>query len=308
MNLDRLRCLQALAIHGSVTAAAAVLHMTPSGVSQQLGKLEREVGHQLLEKRGRGVELTDAGQRLAKHAESVLSLVELVSADMEMFGGAVAGTVRLAAFATAARGVVPGALAAARADHPDLRVELSEFEPPDALRLLAAGELDVAVVQDWVGAPIVLPSSLGRVHLLDDVVDLAVSADHPLAGAEVVDLEEVLTEPWIAWQRGSMCSDWLIGALRTQGSDPDVVHAVAEHPTQLALIAAGLGVGVIPRLGRGPVAGGVCFVPTRPMLSREIYAVWRKSADSRPSIGAVVDALQSAAGRMCCSAGRVAAT
>ncbi|MDY7101516.1 MAG: LysR family transcriptional regulator [Actinomycetota bacterium] len=308
MNLDRLRCLRALAIHGSVTSAAAVLHMTPSGVSQQLNKLEREVGHELIERRGRGVELTDAGQRLAKHAESVLSLVEEVSSDMEQFGASVAGTVRLASFATAARGLVPGALAALRGEHPDLRVELAEVEPPDALRMLGAGELDVAVVQDWVGAPLVIPATLGRIHLVDDVVDLAVSVDHPLASATIVDLDEVLNEPWIAWQHGSMCTDWLIGALRAQGSDPDVVHAVGEHPTQLALIAAGLGVGVIPRLGRGPTPEGVRFVPTRPALTREIYGVWRRSAEGRPSTAAVVDALRGAAGRVCAGNGRVTAS
>ncbi|MGW3728498.1 LysR family transcriptional regulator, partial [Streptomyces sp. NPDC000851] len=121
LSLDRLRTLDALARHGSVSGAAEGLHVTTSAVSQQLAKLEREVGQRLLTKHGRGVRLTDAGRLLAEHAARILSQVELAQSDLEAQRGQVAGELRLSAFPTAARGLFPTALAALRAAHPALR-------------------------------------------------------------------------------------------------------------------------------------------------------------------------------------------
>ncbi|MBT2876641.1 LysR family transcriptional regulator, partial [Streptomyces sp. McG6] len=104
LNLERLRTLDALARHGSVVAASAALHVTTSAVSQQLGKLERETGRQLIARQGRGVRLTDAGQLLAGHAARILSQVEQAEVDLEAQRGAVVGELRLSAFPTAARG------------------------------------------------------------------------------------------------------------------------------------------------------------------------------------------------------------
>lgn len=179
LNLERLRTLDALARHGSVSGAAAGLHVTTSAVSQQMAKLEREVGQQLLAKNGRGVRLTDAGRLLAEHAGRILSQAELAQSDLEAHRGQVVGELRIAAFPTAARGLFPRALAALRAEHPGLRLRSQELEPELGVAGVVRGDLDLAVVLDWYNKPMPLPDGLVKASILDDPADVAMPADHP---------------------------------------------------------------------------------------------------------------------------------
>ncbi|MGW8379512.1 LysR family transcriptional regulator [Streptomyces sp. ODS28] len=295
LNLDRLRVLQAVSRHGSVVAAAEGLHVTTSAVSQQLAKLEREAGQPLTARSGRGLRLTDAGRLLAAHAERILSQMELAQADLEAHRGQPVGELLLGAFPTAARGLLPGALAALREEHPGLRPRLTEAEPDDALRRVVRGDFDLAVVLDWYNRPLPLPAGLATAPLLDDPADVAMPAGHPLAGRRSVSLTEFCGETWVSWPTGEFCHDWLLFTLRAEGVEPLLCHTAEEHPTQLALVGAGLGVAVAPRLGRGPLPEGVAVVPVRDGVRRHVYAVWREDADRRPSIRAVVAALEKAA-------------
>ncbi|MEO3977426.1 LysR family transcriptional regulator [Streptomyces sp. CAU 1734] len=296
LNLERLRTLDALARHGSVSGAADGLHVTTSAVSQQMAKLEREVGQQLLARYGRGVRLTDAGRLLADHAARILSQVELAQSAIEAQRGQVVGEVRLGAFPTAARGLFPAAFGTLRAAHPDLRVRCRELEPEQGIEAVIRGDLDLAVVLDWSNKRLPVPGGLAQAHLLDDAPDVAMPADHPLAGRAEADLAEFAEDDWVSWPEGEFCYEWLMFTLRSRGIEPRIAHLAAEHHTQLALIAAGLGVCVTPRLGRGPVPEGVALVPVRPHMRRHVYAVWRTDADRRPSIRAAVEALREAAG------------
>ncbi|MCS0635615.1 LysR substrate-binding domain-containing protein [Streptomyces sp. LP05-1] len=297
LNLERLRTLDALARHGSVSAAADGLHVTTSAVSQQLAKLEREVGQQLLAKHGRGVRLTDAGLLLADHAARILSQVKLAQADIEAQRGQVVGEVRLAGFPTVARGLFPLAVSALRRDHPDLLVRTAELEPEDGMRQVARGDTDLAVVLDWSNKRFPTPVGLNRAHLLDDTADVAMPAGHPLAGRGEVDLRDFADDEWVSWPEGEACHDWLMFTLRSAGIEPRITHFAQEHHTQLAFVRAGLGVCVAPRLGRDPLPEGVALVPVRHRLRRHIHATWRADADRRPSIRAVVDALREAGRR-----------
>ncbi|ANW21220.1 LysR family transcriptional regulator [Streptomyces clavuligerus] len=294
LNLERLRTLDALARLGSVSGAAEGLHVTTSAVSQQLAKLEREVGQRLLARNGRGVRLTDAGRLLADHAARILSQVELAQADIEAQSGQVVGEVRIGGFPTAARGLFPAALARLRADHPDLRVRTQELEPERGVRGVVRGDLDLAVVLDWSNRRLPVPGGLAQTHLLDDSADIAMPAGHPLAGRADVELAEFADDEWISWPEGEFCHEWLMFTLRSQGIEPRIGHLAAEHHTQLALIAAGLGVCVAPRLGRGPVPEGVAVVPVRSGMRRHVYAVWRTDAERRPSLRAAVAAMRQA--------------
>ncbi|GAA2709782.1 MULTISPECIES: LysR family transcriptional regulator [Streptomyces] len=297
LNLERLRTLHAVARHGSVSGAAEGLHVTTSAVSQQLSKLEREAGQQLLVKNGRGVRLTDAGRLLAEHASRILSQVELAQSDLEAQRGQAVGQVLLGAFPTAARGLFPAVLAGLRTEHPQLRTRLVEMEQDEAVPRVVSGDIDLAVVLDWYNKPLPVPEELMRTPILDDPVDLAVPAGHPLAGRPDVELEDFADEEWISWPRGEFCHDWLLSTLRGKGIEPRISHMADEHPTQLALVAAGLGVAVAPRLGRGPVPQGVRTVPVRHTMCRHVFAIWRADADRRPSVRAVVDALRAAGHR-----------
>lgn len=295
LNLERLRTLDALARHGSVSGAAEGLHVTTSAVSQQMAKLEREVGQQLLAKNGRGVRLTDAGRLLAEHAGRILSQVELAQADLEAQRGQVVGELRISAFPTAARGLFPTALAALRSRHPALRVRSTEQEPERGIAGVVRGDLDLAVVLDWYNKPMPLPDGLVKAPILDDPADVAMPAGHPLAGRAEVDLGEFAEDEWITWAEGEFCHEWLMFTLRSRGIEPIIGHRAAETHTQLGLVAAGLGVCVVPLLGRNPMPAGVVTVPLKQRVRRHVYVVWRADADRRPSIRAAVEALRAAA-------------
>ncbi|MGW5371914.1 LysR family transcriptional regulator [Streptomyces sp. NPDC004009] len=298
LNLERLRTLDALARHGSVSAAADALHVTTSAVSQQLGKLEREAGQRLLAKNGRGVRLTDAGRLLSEHAARILSQVELAQADLEAHRGQVAGELRVSAFPTAARGLFPTALAELRGAHPGLRVRSSELEPEHGIAAVVRGDLDLAVVLDWYNKPMPVPDGLVKAPLLDDPADVAIPAGHRLADRDEVDLAEFAEDEWITWGEGEFCHEWLMFTLRSKGIEPIVGHRAGETHTQLGLVAAGLGVCIAPLLGRHPVPPGIVLVPLRQRVRRHVYVVWRADADRRPSIRAAVDALRAAAERV----------
>ena len=294
-DLNRLRCLHAVAAHGSVSRAAAELHLSASAVSQQLSKLEDEVGHRLLEPRGRGIRLTGSALLLAGHAATILAQLDRARADLEATDTEVRGLARLGVFPTAARGILPAALARLRRVHARLEVSMQELEPQQSLAGLLRGDLDLVVAQDWVNAPLVLPPDTERRDLLDDRADLVVPAGHRLARRRSVELAGLVAEKWISWQQGTTCHDWLVLTLRMSGIEPDIVHTATEHPTQLALVAAGLGVAVIPRLGRGAPLPGTRLVRIHPPLTRRVYAVWRCSDARRPAVRAVLEALEAAA-------------
>ncbi|MER8060602.1 LysR family transcriptional regulator [Streptomyces sp. SID8366] len=295
LNLERLRTLDALARHGSVSAAADALHVTTSAVSQQLGKLEREINQRLLAKNGRGVRLTDAGRLLSEHAARILSQVELAESDLEAHRGQVVGELRLSAFPTAARGLFPVALRALRAEHPGLRVRSSELEPEQGIAAVVRGDLDLAVVLDWYNKPMPVPDGLVKAPLLDDPAEVAMPAGHRLAGRAEVDLAEFAEDEWITWGEGEFCHEWLMFTLRSKGVEPIVGHRAGETHTQLQLVSAGLGVCIAPLLGRHPVPDGVVLVPLTQRVRRHVYVIWRADADRRPSIRAAVEALREAA-------------
>jgi DNA-binding transcriptional LysR family regulator len=295
LDLERLRALNAVATYGSVSAAAEVLHVTTSAVSQQVAKLERETGQKLLERNGRGVRLTDAAALLAAHAERILAMVEAAESDLEAHRGAVVGELAVAAFPTAARGLLPRALSLLAKEHPRLTVTLREHEPHASVPLAVRGEIDLGIVQDWFNVPLAIPDGLVKAPLLDDVADVALPADHPLAARGVIDLNDLRGEAWIAQSAGAICRDWLEHTLRTAGLEPRISHTADEYATQLALVAAGMGSAILPRLGRCDVPPGVRIVAVRPALTRHVYGIWRAEAARRPAIRAAVAALRAAA-------------
>jgi DNA-binding transcriptional LysR family regulator len=294
LHLERLQALHAVSTFGSVTGAAEALRLTPSAVSQQLGKLQRDVGQRLIEPYGRGVRLTPAGALLAERAHAILSEVENAESELDRQRSQVIGDLEIAGFATAARAILPQTVARLRTQHERLKLRVSERQPDEAIRLVVAGHLDIALVNDWMNAPLLLPDGVQRVLIMNDPVDLAVPADHPLAQRTSVELTELCAEPWITWPYGAICHEWLTQTLRQNGLAPEVTHTAEEHQTQLAMVAAGLGVAVMPRLGRGSTEG-VSIVTLKPAFSRQIYAIWRTLASERPAIAVTISAIREVA-------------
>lgn len=286
-DLARLRAIQAIAACGSVGRAAQSLNLTPSAVSQQVAKLERAVGQRLIEPAGRGIRLTPLGEQLATHADAILAMVERAEADVQAGGDAITGTLVVAGFATAVRALLAPAVGALAGDVADLDVRISEMEPTESLPLLERGQIDMAIVDTWADLPMALPDRLSTTPLLDDIADLVLPADHPLADRAVVALGETAPDQvWICWPDGSNCHRWLshrLGARQVADS-----HTAMEHATQISLVAAGVGAAIVPRLGRGPLPPSVRCVALDPAPVRTVHAAWRDAASRRPAIRAVL--------------------
>ncbi|MEW2389742.1 LysR family transcriptional regulator [Streptomyces venezuelae] len=292
LDLGRLRALHAVSVHGTVGAAATALGYTPSAVSQQIAKLERETRTTLLERRGRGVALTEEALHLADTAQQLLAIVERAETELEERRGVPAGRLTIAAFASAARGLMPSVLADLARRHPSLDTRMTEIDPHLSIDLVAKGAVDMAVAHDWDIAPIPTPPGVEQAVIGDDFCDLVVPHDHRLAGRASVRREELKSERWITQPPGLVCHEWLIRTLREAGCEPDIAHQAEENPTLVALVAAGLGVALIPRLGRGPIPSGAVTVPLAPVPVRRLYALWRAGASRRPAIAETVRTLQ----------------
>jgi DNA-binding transcriptional LysR family regulator len=287
MDLGRLRALHAVASYKTVLAAGEALHCTPSAVSQQLAKLERETGATLVEKHGRGLRLTEAGRVLARHAEKVLATVDEAEAALAAHRDTVVGRLTVAAFATACRALLPYALHRLASEHPQLSTGLVEVHPHEGLEMLHRGHVDLAVLDDWPAVALRYPNGVTHVELGWDVADLIVPIGHRFG--DTVPLARLGEERWIAAKAGDVCLEWLLRVL--PGVQPD--FHVAEFETQLTLIAAGLGVAVIPRLARSTeLPPGVRVVRVTPEPKRRVVVAWREASAARPAVQAAVEALQ----------------
>ena len=214
-------------------------------------------------------------------------MLERAEAELESSRDVIGGPLSIAGFATSVRGLAPQALVDLRTRYPQLQPRLRELEPADAVPLLVRRDLDLVIAQDWANAPLALPEGLGKAAIVDDVADIALPASHRLARQTSVALDDLVAEPWITWLEGSICHDWLMHMLRRRGHEPRVAHTASEYATQLALVGAGLGAAVIPRLGRGHVPKGVKIVRVRahaaPARVRALAA--RRVAPRRDSRG-----------------------
>jgi DNA-binding transcriptional LysR family regulator len=292
LDVRKLRVLRELSERGTIAATAEALSFTPSAISQQLSALERETGVELLAREGRRLALTDAARRLVGHTDGVLAALEAAEADLEASVGEVRGTLALAAFPTAAATLLPPAVAELRRDHPALEIHVEELEPHESLPALRLGELDVALAHEYDSIPRRPDSAFVEHPLLDDPLRIALPADHPLAASRSVDLTDLAGERWIAGRPGTHCGIVVTTASRAAGFEPVIAAHASEFATMLALVAAGLGVAVIPALATtATTLDGVVLLDPRPKLSRRIYAAVRPGSGRRAAVAAVLAAL-----------------
>jgi DNA-binding transcriptional LysR family regulator len=289
-SLERLRALDAVAVHGSLASAAVALHITPSGVSQQLAKLERESGHPLLEPHGRSVRLTHAGRVLAGHAARVLAQLSEAESDLADLGEEILGPLRLGGVGSSLRALLPDVLAALTEAHPRLIPTVVDGEAVGLVPLLLNGELDLLLIESWPNRPMPLPEGLRVKTLAVEEVDVALGEGDPRAERPWLELTELEGAVWSSCPPGTEPYEALVQALRARGMEARIRYTVTEFATQLAFVARGLTVALVPRMAQHPCPPGVRFVPLRPALRREVRAAWRAGADS-PSVRACVAAL-----------------
>ncbi len=279
-----MRVFAAVAEHGSVTGAAASLHLTGPGVSQHLRKLEKEAGSRLVEREGRSIRLTPAGRVLAARASAMAVLAEAAESDVASVNAEVAGTVRVGAVASALRRLVVPALAGLVRNHPLLRPEVVDGEGVDLLARLHRRSLDVVVFESWDHRPATVPSGVDVVTLHTEQVHLAVPATDPRT---VADLAEETSSVWTVCPEGSDSHIALVHALREGGVEPEIRFQVSDYSTQLALVGAGLAVALIPATAQ-TARPEVKYLPTEPGITRSLRAA---TSTTIPAVSALLDAL-----------------
>ena len=299
LDLRRLRLLRELDERGTIAAVADALQYTPSAVSQQLAVLEREAGVVLLQRNGRGVRLTDAALMLVGHADALLERAALAESDLAAAAGTVTGRARVAAFQSVTLRLAAPAIEVLARDAPRLRCELLESEPEPALPMLAIGDVDLVLADEWQHQPRRMPAGLVRHDLLRDPVYVLLPEDHPVARRHrrAVPLAELAGE---AWTTGHPAMGWDEMTLRTcqafGGFEPDVRHRANDATITLALIAHGLSVALLPDLAlpRDPPGVALREIADGP-VDRAIFAVTRATDAARPSTQALLAAVRAAA-------------
>ncbi len=285
LDITRLRVLDALARLGSVTAAAKELHYTQPTVSHHLARLEAETGAQLLQRAGRGIRLTPAGQLLADRAAEIIGRIETADAELAAHVGLTAGRVRLASFSSVIGSLVPRAVAALTNKHPGLQIGLTDTQPPEALELLRTGKIDVAIIFRYDETE-PEPQDVRLHHLLDDPLYLLSTRDgHTLA--------TMRDATWIAGC--ARCRSHLLSMCADQGFEPRIGYTSDDMVVMQALVAAGLGVATSPGLAlrahriKGIVAREI------PGSHQHIYAATYGEPPDPPATTALLAALAEAA-------------
>ncbi|MFI0821205.1 LysR family transcriptional regulator [Streptomyces sp. NPDC021098] len=280
----RLRVLQALAEHGTVTAAARALYLSPSAASQQLAALEAEVGHVLLERRGRTVRLTPTGALLADHAMKIAAQLEQAEADMAASSEGLAGEVTIAAFASAITEVVAPAVAALRKHAPQVRIRVKDAEGHASRRLLVDGAVDIALAVEHRDSPGQHGDQLLREPLYAEPFDVVLPTDHPLASAAEVDLTDLKADPWITPWPGNPVHDVVLSACEAIGFQPRAECLADDSRAVCALVSAGSGVALVPRSALHGIAfGGAVARPVRgPRPTRRVFTAVRRGSEGHP--------------------------
>lgn len=293
LDVRRLQVLRAVVTSGTVTAAAAHLGYTPSAVSQQVAALEKQAGTPLLERVGRGVRPTAAGLLLAEHAALIGAAVAQAETALADLRAGRTGTLSVRYFATAGSTLVAPALARLRAEHPGVRIDLELTDPEDPFQEVVRGRADLAVVvqtRDCAG------DGFRLVHLLDDPYAAVLPLGHPLAAEEVIDLNELSGEQWVGSEPPGPCLEPVTDSCAAAGFSPDFVIRSEDYATAQGFVAAGLGVGLMPRLGLRGRHPGVVVRPVRnPEPVRVISAAVRETALEQPALRGLLEALRDAA-------------
>jgi DNA-binding transcriptional LysR family regulator len=291
LDVRRLRLLRELSRLGTIAAVADAFSYTPSAVSQQLSALEREAGVPLTRRVGRRVELTPAGAGLAARTEPVLALLEEAAAVLAAERSELAGVLRIGAFPTAVRTLLPGALVTLGGQHPRLELQVTELDPaqvPDALR---TGALDIALVHEYDYVPAEPDPALEKQPLLVETIYLAAAS--PIAGPPSSAVRECAGEPWIVASPGTLCHQMAERLCQASGFSPWIRHRADDFATVLALVAAGQGVALVPELALADCPAGV--VLTALAARRRTLIACRAGTAGHPAIAACAAAMTSAA-------------
>jgi DNA-binding transcriptional LysR family regulator len=285
---------------GTIASVANELHLSAPAVSMQLAALEREVGLALTERQGRRVVLTPAGEVLAGHGRNIFDLVSVAEMEVHALHQGESGSYAIAAFPTAARSYVADAWRQLR-DGPraGLELRLTELEPGAATEALVRGDADLALTHAYSNVPGLPAQGLNATGIVTEEVLLAVpdTASPATTAAGAARLADLSTSDWVVPHADLTCADMVMRACGTAGFQPHVVAEATDHSVQLRLVAAGIGVALIPQLAAQPTAG-LRMLPVHPRVERHHFALTRSSAAGDSGIRRIVELLEEHATRL----------
>ena len=299
LNLGRLQILREVVGRGSFSAAADALSYTQSAVSQAVARLEAETGTTLVIRDRRGIRPTAAGATLIRHAEAIFAQVDAAEADLAAVLGVRAGRLRVASFPSAGATLMPLAVAAFRRAHPEVALTLAEGEPEEIAPRVRAGEFDLALLFEFPGVqPRRERPSLRSVTLLEDRMDVALPADHPLASKPALTLADLRAQQWVQTSADSPCARHVVRSCLAAGFEPDVAFESDDYDTVQGLVAAGVGVALIPRLALTHFHSGIVVRALAPQSpTRLVTAVTMSGPGVAPAAKSMIDLLMDVARR-----------
>ncbi|QMU69680.1 LysR family transcriptional regulator [Streptacidiphilus sp. P02-A3a] len=279
---------------GSYSAAARVLGYTQPAVTQQMRALERTVGVPLFLRVGRGLKLTEAGEALSRHTAVILGDISAAQQQLSALARLRSGRVRVCAFPSANATLVPEAIARLLVDHPGIRVELQEDEPPESLHRLARGECDLALAFSYPGLHTETSADLVEIPLMEDLLTVLLPVGHPLTRRHGVRLSDLAGERWIAGC--ARCRAHLLHACSELGFSPDIVFTTDDNLAVQSLVAVGVGIALMPAL----VLSFLCHSKVtgravEPHIRRKVSAYVLREHLRIPATALVVDALKAIA-------------
>jgi DNA-binding transcriptional LysR family regulator len=284
LDVRKLRLLRELSHRGTIAAVADALAYTPSAVSQQLSALEREAGVPLLTRTGRGVTLTPAGTQLAEDTEPVLAGLERASAALAATRTKLTGQLRIGAFPTAMRTVLPPALVSLGREHPTLELTVRELDPSSMADALRTDRLDLALINEYDSVPAQADAALETLPLLEETMYLAATAPTSVNACREAN--------WILASPDTLCHTMAVRACEAAGFSPRARHHADDFATVLALVAAGQGVALVPELGAQTRPAGVVLTALK--SRRRTLIAYRRGMAAHPAILAGVHALREA--------------
>lgn len=302
LGVWRLQLLREVARRGTIRAAAAAMSVTPSAVSQQIKILEGEAGVPLVERHGRLVRLTDAGELLVRHADTITTALAAAESDLAAARAGISGTLRVAAFPTAARAMLPAAIARLGGQHPGLRVTLRDLETRESLAALSLDEVDLAVVDEYDETTRIGDGGIDLLPLIRDPIHLALPPGQRAGGhamgrsaGDAVALADLRDEPWIMDTEASSIYQAVVRACRLAGFEPHVRSNCKDYSVIIALVEAGLGVAVLPGLALRDRPVRATIVAIDPPLERRVMVAVKPERRRHPAVAAMVEELGRAA-------------
>ena len=298
LHVGRMRVLTEVVRRGSFSAAAEALSYTQSAVSQAIARLEAETGAILIVRDRGGVRPTAAGASLVEHAEGIFARIEAAEADLAAVLGVRVGRLRMASFPSAGATLMPLAIATFRERHPDVALTLAEGEPDEIAPRLRAGEFDLALLFEFPGARERQGARLRTQLLLEDPMLVALPAEHPLASKPALALADLRDQNWVQTSATSPCARHVVLSCVAAGFEPKVTFESDDYETVQGLVAAGVGVALIPQLALTHVHPGIvvrALAPRSP--ARRVVAATIGAADVSPAARTMVKILANVARR-----------